>query len=649
MRAVLHLTLIIAVAFASAAAWAQTPESGGKVIIGAQTTDEDGDREKFREDNLGEQGGVFLELFDYRSFGETTNFEINARYTSGQNGWLDLEAIGAHWAGGVRTTIVTAWSDTSFADDFLPSGTPVSALFPGTTTLDPLFGVSSPRQEYLVGEAWATYRFSGSNRLTLRAGASRLDGERVPNIGGFSFSDVGTASLYTAGLETSDSSASWLELEGLFRAGPIDIRLEGGTLGVDTERQVSMPAYGAASLLDLDRWNDISDTDTTHLRLDLGWLGSRIGLYGSVAYADISTDPGGGDLRVDESGALVQGGLNVDGGSIDVETVAGALGASWRPAKSFALTLSFDTRNSEGDGEVDLFLQDAPIVPTAARFEEERVGGTLQLKLGGGSYWARLRARTVTADSDRTEERGDFFQDFERTTDSVDARLDAAVRFADSWELSGWARHQNNDVDVDLIDLWSGYATGDWESETTSGSVALAYRDGNVRAALSATTASTDIDTDAPWFDPIFDPSQDLFPVSGDESLRRWAGSLLWTFENGSFWLEAGWLEAEYTFDDTVEPTGFALVSEIVSGTLAVVGAEFGVWKGGRLRGHLEWVEDSDDIDNEILRGHLQVDHEFGSNLAIFGRWAYWDFTDNLAPSDEYTVNLLAAGVRVKF
>lgn len=629
--------------------WAAEGEPAGTVTVGAQTTSEDGNQEKFLEDSRGEHGGLFLERLEYQSTGQKLNLQVDARFTTGRNGWLDLEATGDNWSGGLNTRILTNWSNTSFANDFLPSGTPVAGLYPGSTRLDPVLGTSEPRSETLQGEAWLTYRLSGFSRITMRVGARTRDGERVPNIGGFSFSDVGTASFYTAGLEQLDSSSSWLELEGVFAAGPVDLRLAGGVLSIDSERLVQMPAYGQSSLLDLNEWRDAQGSDTTWLRADARWSGARTDVYGAVSYADTATDPSGGDRRVDESGALTLDGLSIRGGSLDADVFAAALGVAWSAADIVTLTAALDTRSCEGEGELDLFRRDTPLVPTLSSYDEARVGGTVQVKVGSGPYWLRLRARGTSTDLDRAEARDVYSQASERSTDRVDARLDASARLADAWNLSGWLRYDDADVDVELGDVSNGYATGDWSRTTTSGALALKYRAKGLHASLSATSGSTEVDSDIPWYDPIFDPSVDLVPVTADHRSTRLAGSLLWPFANGSLWVEAGWLDAEYDIPTTATGAGFAPVSERISGTVAALGLDLGLWQGGTLAASLEWVEDGDDLDAEILRGHIQVDHELSSTVALFGRWAYWELTNNLAPSNDYEVNILAAGVQVRF
>lgn len=621
----------------------------GAVAVGLQGASVDGNEPKFREDSLGEQAGLTLDSLEYSTVKDRFNLDINARFSTGRSGWLDLEVAGNRWSAGFNTTMITSWSNTSFAADVLPSGTAVGELYPGSTELIPLFGVSSPKTQRLTGQAWVTYRWSGVNRVTLRAGAWRRDGERVPNVGGFSFSDVGTPAFYTAGLETFDSSASWFEIEGVFRAGPVGINVNAGRTSISVDRYNQSPAFGADRFLDFNVWSDAAETDISWVSLDAAWRARKGGIYAAAAWADTSSDPAGGDARVDETGAVIQDGLSLAGGSNDIETVATALGGIWRPARLITLTLAVDTRSSDGDGAVDLFRRDFPVEPTTSTFDEKRVGGTAQVKLGAGPWWVRLRARATSTDLDRDENRDRYEQRVSRTTDRLDTRLDAAVAFGDGWRLSGWFRQLSSDAEIDLHDLWWGYATSDWSSTEGAGGVSLAYRAGGFNASLNATVQSTDIDSDVPYYDPVFDPTVDLLPIQGDTSTSRLFASLLWPLSRGSLWLEAGVLKTEYEFDDTIVPSGFALVDETVTGTVAAVGGDFGAWKNGRISGRLEWTQADDDLDSELLRAFLQADHTFASGFGLFGRWAYWDLSNPLATSDEYTANVFTAGVKATF
>jgi len=264
-RSITVLAALLLLAGAGGPAAAQ--ESGGEIVVSGQGTSVDGDEARFREQSLGERNGLNLDLFRYQSFASEGAARVDARFTAGGSGWLDFEAVRDHWRFGLRITRVNRWSDASFAADVLPSGTPVAALFPGTTSLPGWLGSSHPNEDMLWGQAWASYRINGANRIRFRVGATSLSGDRGPSIGGFSFSDVGTPAFFTAGLETDDSSSVWGAVEGRFHIGEVAIAADAGLRSRDDRQQRRLPAYGETGLLDVNQWREDHNVDTVWARL----------------------------------------------------------------------------------------------------------------------------------------------------------------------------------------------------------------------------------------------------------------------------------------------------------------------------------------------------------------------------------------------
>ena len=622
----------------------------GEVAVGMVTTSTDGDQSKFREDSRGERSNLVLDLLHWRRDSAAATLTLDGRFSSGGDGWLDLRLVGDRWNGGFNLTAITDWSNDSFAADRLPSGAAVSDLYPGTVALDPLFGVELPHRKTLAGEAWASYRLAGSDRITVRAGTRSRDGERVPNVGGFSFSDLGTAAFTTAGLETVDATASWLGVEGRFSPGRFKVRASLGLRDLATDRTVRLPAYGADRLLDLNAWSDGADTRVTTGALDVRWDSCCLALFGGLAWTDTGRDPRGGDRRETPGGTIVRGGLGLAGGSVNSNAFAAALGTSFSPAPWVSLTLALDTREADGEGDVDLILRSVSLAPTRATFDESRLGGTVIAAVHQGKLAARLRARGVSTELKRQEQRDAFRQDTTRTTDRRDVRLDASYRISPQWQLSGWARSQLTDAKVDLAALWAGYATSNWKSSTDSAAMALTYRSGDgFRFSLAAAQANTDFKLESPFFDPIFDPSIDLVPTIAASSLKRFTGSFVTPLTQGSVWGEVGWLTIDYNLDEFAVPTGLLPLSEKIGGLVTVLGGETTAWKGSHLSGQVEWIQNRNDLDSELLRAYLRLDQELTPRLSLFARLGQWQLDNAAAAADEYTVSVFAGGVRASF
>jgi len=642
---------LLAAALALPAVAQETTEqksSSGTVAIGGQVTSVDGDESGFREDSLGLQDGVVLETLQYRHRGDASILKLDARFNTGGSGWLDLDVTGDQWRGGFRLSRVNRWSAISFANDFLPSGTPVADLAPGTTRLDPLFGERYPNEDLIRGEAWVTRRFHGADRLTLRAGASSLDGNRVPSFGGFSFSDVGTPAFYTAGLRTDDSSSWWVAIDGKFHVGSVLFRADVGAMNRKSDRSYRMPAYGDDGLIDLNWWRDRLDVDTWWARVDGAWRGERWAARGGVAYIDNSNDPTGGDAEVAPDGTVIRPGLELTGGTVTSKAFSGALGASWQVASPLTLSLAGDALHRYGNGGVDLLLRSQPVAPASSNRDDTRAGGTFIADLAFPGASLRLRLRGESTDARMKEARSTYLEDLTRSTDRFDVRLDGRVRLGEGWDLRGWARYRDDDVNVNLVDLRDGYTPGDWERKQTSGLLAVQYRSGSLTVSIDGMSSYSSYDQDLPYYDPIFDPSLQLFPTSSSQRFNRIWGNLLWGFERGSLWIEGGWLQAKFGLPNGDLP-GYAPLAEKTSGTVGAVGGDVAAWRGGVVSGQLEWVDEGDQKDGSIFRSWLQVEQEVAKTMKLFARWGYWDLSDNLAPSREYTANVITAGLRMSF
>lgn len=651
MRITTPLTIACAVLLGLCGTPAQAQEAAGatgEIALSAQGTTVDGDEAHFRENSLGERGGLNLDWLRLERRDGDSLLRLDARFTAGGSGWFDMDWIGDRWRGTLRATRVSRWSDTSFAGDVLPSGTPVGALYPGDTALDPLFGEEYPNQDFLRVEGILTRRISGADRISLRVGAMERSGVRVPNFGGFSFSDVGTASFYTAGLEDADVSSSWATLDGQFHAGPVAIRLQGGLVSRSDGRQVTMPAYGHSMLLDLNQWDGKSSVDTAWGRASAAWTAGAHSLRGAFSWASSSVDPRGGDRRVDTAGELVAPGLEIAGGSLDRTAVSGAVAWTWKSCSHARLTLAADAQHRYGNGAVDLERRLNPWAVAASRQDESRVGGLARVDATFGSATLRFTARASSAERSVHEERASFSEDVVRSRDRTDLRLDGRVVLAEGLSLRAWARYRDDETEVDLIDLWDGYAAGTWERKETSGLVSLRYASGRWTASLSGAAWSQDFDLSVPMYDPIFDPSLDLVPVTADQTGSRYTAGLSYAGERGSAWIEGGWLEAEYDLP-AGSFAGYAPIDETVSGSVIAAGGELSPWEGGSLNARVEWVGEGDDRDADLVRGGLRLEQAVGSGWSLFARWGYWDLSNTFAPSDEYTAHVFSAGAKLSF
>lgn len=629
---------------------AQSPPPAGEVAVGAQTTHISGDESRFREDSLGERKGLELDFLRFRQIQDAHDLDVDARFTAGGSGWLDMDVIGDRWRVGLRMTRVNSWSVENFADDFLPSGRPVSTLFPGTTTLYAPLSERFPRAERVRAEVFATWRFNVANRLTLRVGSAKREGNRVPSVGGFSFGGGGNPAFYTAGIEHQDSTSHWASLELKSAFGPIQIQAETGTLHREDAQQTTLPVFGRTALLGFNRWGDRQTANLFWLRLDSRWqLDEAWAIRGGAAYVEASSDPRGEDWRLTPSGEVERLGLSILSGHTRFKTVSGALGFDWRPSRTLSVTFAADTQHAYGDGRETLALGGLPWAPADAARNDVRVGGTARLVWHRGGSFLRMNLRgSAFKENDLRESRGDFFQQATRTTDRWDARLDFATPLSKKLAFEGWARYREEKVSVDDAALRHGYLPGDWKRRDLSGQMALRYRMADLTASLSVQAGHAALDQSTPLYDPIFDPSLSLVPLSSDQRWSQAWGQLAWALQRGSVWVEAGWLQSKYEVP-VFQPVNFAPLSETVSGTVTALGGETSLWTGGILSGQAQWVKNRDRKETELVSGSLRLEQRLSKTWSTYLRWGYWNFSNPEAPSAGYTAHVITAGLRAAF
>ncbi|RMG46604.1 MAG: hypothetical protein D6718_05255 [Acidobacteria bacterium] len=620
-------------------------DGDGEIVAGALFSIEDGDRGRFLEHAGGLDDRPFLDVLRWRLADAERAWSLEAAATAGRSGWFDLERRGRRLRLAITGTFHSGWSDTSFADDRLPSGTAVATLVPPTTELPGFFGVGKPHDDRYRFELVLSGRLRGADRIALRLSAAGHDGERVPSIGGFSFADNGLPATYAAGLETFDSSIAEAELTAKLRFGRLDLRLAGGLAGGDARSAVRLPAWGTAELIDVNAWSDRTEFDETWVRAGAVWPVRNWTLQAHADYTDATFTPEAFDRREQPSGTPLVAGLATHGGDVERSRLAGAVGAVWSPSPKVRITLAADAADTDQTGAVALDLAGAPYGLAQTSYQDSRAGLTAR-----GSFRlsrVRLTAEARFQSAERTIDERDpaSLADLERDTDLLRLRARAWMPLG-RMRIEGWARLEDRSTDVTIRDLTDGYATGGRDVTTTAAGIRVRRRSGPLQAGLGVRWEKADLDVDRPLFDPVFDPSVVLEPVDADHRLLRISGSLSRSGERGAVWAEAGWTNLEWTFPREGVRPSYAPVSEEVDGLYAAVGGETPLWRRGTLRGSAERVEQTSDLDLALTRAEVEVSQRLKGMLALFLRWSFWDFSAGASRSDEYTFHLLSAGLR---
>jgi hypothetical protein len=633
-------TILLALVLIAGNALAQV---SGNVAIGGQGDSSSGGVSRFRELTGGERGGLFLEKLELFGAGATT-FELRSQFSTGNTGFFDLRADRGAWRGGMRVSRQRSWSGLSFADEVLPGGARVADLYPATTELDPLFAEDEPYADLTRAEAYLTRAIGTSSAITLRGGIRRRDGVRVPNIGAFSFGDLGTAAFFAPGLEEIDSRSSWGSIEGRTAFRNTTLHLEAGALQRENRTDYALPAYGLDALLDLNHWSERTDADTKWIRAGGSYARERFSIEGGVSRFDTSAKVAGRDFRTNRDG------YSLDRGSVDATVTTGGLGTNIVFGAPVMLALSLDVQSRENDGGGTLFLRTTRIDDAVTELSSDRVGATADLRIRfGRSSRLRVRGRMTATESDVRETLALYAQDLTRETDRTELRADLSTRFTRQARGRVWGKVGSEERKVDLRQLDHGFTIGETNRHDVAGGFELALGGALQSTMLTVSTARSDFENGEPVFDPVFDPSSILDVAEGSVRTTRVAASQVWSFPRASVWGEAGWLSTKYEFDDTVEHAGFLWLDEAVRGLVFALGTELRPRESTRVTGNVEWIRDEEDLDRTLLRGSLELAQTLRNDIEVFGRWTTGSLDAPRALGDEFDVDLFAIGVRTRF
>jgi hypothetical protein len=621
----------------------------GYVSIGWQGDSSSGDVSRFRELTEGERSGAFLDALQLRSIGANP-WTLDAAYSTGNRGRADFRMTTGAWRGRATVVQVTSWSALSFADEVLASGASIRALYPGTTALDPLFDTDEPNVDLIWSEASIERDFGPGLTLALRGGHRARDGSRVPNIGGFSFSDLGTPAFFAPGLESIDSASSFGAVEARMSRGAFSLRAEAGARTRENKASFLLPAYGESALLDLNQWEQRANADEQWARVDGAYGAGSLTIHGAASWTDVANDPSGRDLRVRPGGEIVRGGLGLAHGSIDASSTRGALGATLRLGARSTLTLAADAGTGSSEGSGDLLLRAVSLGEATSARDREMVGAIADFAGRFGAARVRVRGRVSTTSTDLLETGpADYVEDLTRERDRTEIRADVSRSIRRGVRLRGWGLWRADQTSVELRELTSGFTHGGGEREEASAGIELSLGSAVRRILLSARTTAGDFENEPPLFDPVFDPSVELQTTTGSMSSTRISASVVRAFTRSSVWGELGWLTTEYDFDDLVTHPGFRAVQESVEGIVALAGGEFSPREGARLTGRLEWIRDQEDLDRTLTRGSLELAQAVRTGVELFGRWSAGEYDSSLSGFDGHSVNLFALGVRTTF
>lgn len=634
MRTVLAVTFLW-----TAVAWGQTAATGSITLAGQGTTSS-GDIYNFRELFLGEQPGLFLENFLLE---KSSDWHVESHFTTGGSGLLSLQFLQGPWLGKLDITRVNRFSDRAFATEKLPSGAKVTELFPGTVFL-PSSLAKEPNRATLRASLNLSRRLGDRHRLLFRLTLQQQDnGEAVPNVGGISFAENGAPAFYTASLRKYESSYNWGEFGWEGEGERWQTSLMIGANHQEYTENTFLPAYGRAELLDFNHYGAKTVDDSWWARFAVQ---GKYGIWNLLAqgiFVEGSADNFGFDRR-ELDRAVLRSGFQSNG-KVESSSWASALGLQAQVHPKLLVSLAGDTLHTDGDGR-GMLTHGQSTSFQRARYITTRSGGTLETQSPFGKGQLRFRVRFAKEEDTTREKHRASLQDNLLSRDRWRVRASYALPWGNNLHLHTWAAWEDEKAELTFRDLSWGYILVPDSWSSLAGGVQLRSRGQSLwfKAELSGRREKRDLQ--APIFEPVYDPSVGLWPESNSGTEVRGSVTLGTSFSSGSLWLDAGVSSARFHFDQDRPSRFLALVNEKTQNFVAAVGGELQAGPKTQVSFNLEAAAARKDTHHTLSRARLDVFQQLFSGYELFVRYALGDFTWLEAPSREFTVQLIALGLR---
>lgn len=629
--------LAVALPLAAQDAPKPAPASTTTVTVAGVVGIEDGDEGR-RNDHEGYDDGVLLGLKH-----TSPGLQIGLRFDPTTAGWLDLTyRPEAPFRLELTLDRTRRYSDTSIRPETTPLGTPVSAFYPYTNTLEPAFGDVDPvatRTRWKVRAAWLPS--AGVVDFTLRG--TDLRGERVPEAQGFAFGDSGAPGFFSPALADLDTQMIEGALGARLRLLCIDwnARVALGKRTSDTVTRT--PVWGSGSLVEMYRGAEGHDADYIQAHLTAANQYEKVQLAGGVHYDKVESTP------TFSGGALNAAPRDILSGGLSDVTRKGAAGAvSVQPFGGLDLRVTgrIGKEETEASGVETVRSRNYALTQTRD-IDSWAVKAELGLRTGGFRASVLGGREETTTDLLFVRGTGLEQQESDRTKDSLRGEL----RYkAGAFRIALQGGRTWDETAIELADLLNGYATGPKESTFDSLSGSLTGKLGKAPFTLAASWGRGVSDLEAPFYEPFYDPTW----VLGTARAETEATSVVLhaatpggtAFE---LWGEVGFRSQQWAFPGGVTFPGFVNTDEKVEGVTAALSLGWTPVEGFRA-GLSGWLDaPSESVDHRAFRVEASFEKALSKAFDALLRVQYRRFDEALYRLDDYTLTAFTFGVKGRF
>lgn len=545
------------------------------------------------------------------------------------------------------------WWDTSAGQETTPGGYAVVDWVPYTNTIKPISDLDELRTTRRVGSIQLAYLVTPLQKVSLGFRYLTRDGHLTPFYRGFTFAGDVPFAATAASIRNYNSDGQEANLKGNFSFGPWFLDIGATMQSWDNVYTNSLGTFGDTDRIGLTKIEDDFSTNVLHAHAELGLTFERGEVFGAFAYSRLKDDPRN---SLTETGTFFSG-TRTGSGKVTQETSRWQLGLTWRLPWRILLHAAASRMDRSKEGSYAETRTDFPAVLNAV---SSRDVTTDQLRTRVRFLFRKVRvdlyARYTSREVDEqfstavTESRfdKDLFQDLTLTHHEWREGVRASLRLQNSSRLTVKLEAYQQEKETDLQDLTWGYYPGDADTNGIDGSYRLSLPRGNWQFYVQGNVQKWDRDLAAPYFDPIYDPTQLIKETATEGRVQQHILTAATQVKRTAWNVRVGYVREKFSIQDPFTEFNYQPVEYDLKGILYGLGGVFSgrswsfAWDGN-------FIHTTGSQSHDRIRGSMDFSKRIRDNQTLVVTYHYFNFDEQEFKLDDYQGHFLAVGWRYKF
>jgi hypothetical protein len=242
----------------------------------------------------------------------------------------------------------------------------------------------------------------------------------------------------------------------------------------------------------------------------------------------------------------------------------------------------------------------------------------------------------------------DLFQDLTFSHKEWREGIRASLRLPASARLTMKLEAYQQEKDTDLRDLTWGYYPGNSETDGINGSYRLSIPSGSLQFHVQGNVQNWDRDLAAPYFDPIYDPTQ-VFEETATEGRVQQHILTAATQVKRTFWnARIGYVREEFSIQDPFVEFNYQPVEYDLKGILYGLG---GVINGRTwsFTWDANFIDTTGSLSHDRIRGSADFSKRIRDDHTLVITYRYFKFNEEEFELDDYQGHFFAIGWRYNF